>query len=109
MMIINNFQCKTERNKRIYEERKAGLTLEDIAKRYNLTKERVRQIALRQERQYNYMKYKNLYATKRDINNLKMEKQYIECIRSYHKSELTTSDKEIIQKIDNLIEVYSEL
>lgn len=109
MMIKANFQCKTERNKIIYEERKAGLTLEELAKRHGLTKERVRQIAIRQERLNDYMKYKNLYATKRDIDNLKAEKEYIECIRSYHKSELTTSDKEIIQKIDNLIEVYSEL
>lgn len=108
-MIKSNPQSKTERNKKIYEERKAGLTLEDIAKRYGLTKERVRQIALRQERLDNYIKYKKLYSTKRAIEDLKASKDKLELCRRWRGEELTTSDKEIIQKIDNLIEVYSEL
>lgn len=48
---------KTERNHKIYEERKAGAKLQEIADKYGLSKDRVRQIYLKEERYEKIRKY----------------------------------------------------
>lgn len=56
--IVKSYQHvgKPERNTAIFKMRNEGCTLEEIAKKFNITKERVRQIYLREERR------KNAYA-----------------------------------------------
>lgn len=50
MKYHENPQYFKDRNRRIYEERKAGATLQELASRYDLSRERIRVIALREDR-----------------------------------------------------------
>lgn len=99
---------KAERNRRIYEERKAGLKLQEIADRYGIGKERVRQICLREERLERHRRYNRRYGTYDSINNLKRAKERFYSFCKWRSRQITEEDKDLIQKIDNLIEVYSE-
>ena len=49
---------KAERNKKIYQMRQEGATLEAIGRKFGIGKERVRQIYLKEERRARYLKYK---------------------------------------------------
>ena len=53
--IVNSYQHvgKPERNAAIFQMKNEGHTLEEIGKKFNITKERVRQIYLREERRRN--------------------------------------------------------
>lgn len=62
----------SERDSNIYKERKAGATLDDLSKKYDLTKERVRQICLKIDEREQWMNdrvYAVLYTLAFDKRN----------------------------------------
>ena len=99
---------KAERNRKICEERKAGLKLQEIADRYGINKERVRQICLREERLEQRRRYIRRYGTAITIRELESERDYIARIAERRVEGIKAEDRDLIQKINNLIEVYSE-
>lgn len=50
----------TERNKRVYEDRKAGMQYTAIGEKYGFSGERARQIVMREHRRYGKAKVKAL-------------------------------------------------
>ena len=97
-----------ERNRRIYEERKAGLKLHEIAERYGINKERVRQICLKEERLERRRRYNRRGGTLSNIDDLNYMKDKIERFAKLRARLINEADQDLIQKIDNLIEIYSE-
>lgn len=97
------------RNLKIYEERKAGLKLQEIAERYGINKESVRQICEKQKRLEDRQKYKYLYGTRLFLDHLKTERDYIKNLREWKRKPLTEADKDLIQKLESLIEVFEEV
>lgn len=98
-----------ERNKQIYEERQAGATFKALGDKYGLTTERVRQIYLRLARREERARYKRLYDTKQAIDYLEAQARRVRRIRARQDIELTEADRVLLEKINNLIAVYSEI
>jgi hypothetical protein len=98
-----------ERNKDIYEMRKAGHKYDEIALKYGVTRERVRQLFLKYERKLNRTKYYSTIGTQITVRELRSA-----CLHMYYYSEKRRkfkneeSDKMLLQKLENLIEVYGE-
>ena len=103
-----NKDCKETRNKQILAERRAGLTLEDIGERYNIGKERVRQIVLREERIERYNKWNKRRGSQFNIDDLNHIKRVTEFYRLRNGRELEPFILDYYEKIDSLIEVLSE-
>ena len=99
---------RIERNKAIYADRQAGATYKELAKRYGIGAERARQIYLRQERLLEWQEQKKLYNTRLHIYSLETAKQKIVSYRKFYGEPLTESDKILLQKLESLIDVYSE-
>lgn len=98
-----------ERNKQIYEERQAGTTFKALGDKHGLTTERVRQIYLRLARREELARYKRLYDTKQAIDYLEAQARRVRRIRARQGIELTEADRVLLEKINNLIAVYSEI
>ena len=107
-MIKRDPQEKAERNQRIYEERKAGLKLRELADRYGVNVERIRQICKKEERR----EYRDRFAQRRGTyNTMKNIERTSDLLLIYRKArgrQLSKDDLILLQKINNLIEVYGE-
>ena len=101
-------QERIERNKAIYADKQEGATYKELAKRHGVSAERARQIYLRQERLLERQEQKRLYNTRLHIYNLETVKQKIISYRKFYGTPLTESDKNLLQKLESLIDVYSE-
>ena len=64
---------KTDRNRAILEMRKDGVTLAEIGRRFEIGKERVRQIYLREERLERFMKFKKRNGTRLLCDHIEWE------------------------------------
>lgn len=64
---------KTDRNRAILEMRKDGATLAEIGRRFEIGKERVRQIYLREERRERFMKFKKRNGTRLLCDHIEWE------------------------------------
>lgn len=100
---------RLERNAKIYAERQEGATFLELASRYGVSAERVRQIYLRYARRAEALQYKRLYDTRLHLYNLEQAKNRIYLIRKITGKPLTESDKILLEKLDSLIAVYKEM
>ena len=99
-----------ERNKDIYELRKAGHKYDDIARKYGVTRERVRQLYTKYEHKLNIVRHYATMGTQitvREMRSAYLHMYYYSERRRKFKNE--ESDKMLLQKLENLIEVYGEL
>lgn len=97
---------KSERNKRIYEERKAGYKLQDLAERYGVNKERIRQICLKEERRETRSRVAYRRGTYNTMCKLEKTSRLLLKYRKDKGQMLSNDDLILLQKINNLIEVY---
>lgn len=107
-MVKRDPAYKAERNRKIYEARLSGRTFVDISKEYGIGVERVRQIYLKEKRLEKRRRFIRRYGTLQNINDLQQAKERFYIFCKWRSRQITDEDKDLIQKIDNLIEVYSE-
>ena len=94
---------KEERNKEIYKARKNGAKLQELADKYGLNKERIRQICNREERYESFIKYQGRYSTRDLVISLNRK---VEIIDRYI-SQGNTALIDLREKYINIIEIYS--
>lgn len=108
-MVRCDKRYKGERNRQIYEERKAGATLQELADKYGVKKQRISQIC----------EYEEWFATIRRLEGrdqtLLLVQDLDESARTVHfcKKRIANAEtKESLETLElkylNLIEVYSE-
>lgn len=97
-----------ERYKQVLAERRAGLMFKEIGKKHGVSTERARQIYLKATRLEKYEAFKKRRFTLNLVERLEGERLRINAIRKFNEDDLTEADKDLLQKIDNLIEVFSE-
>lgn len=108
---------KTERNKAIYQMRQGGATLEAIGRKFGIGKERVRQIYLREERRFRYLKYKKRNGTRLLISDIEYEIRRLRKLSGdrtysggeYYKERLSRERKEMIEERISFLEAYKEI
>lgn len=98
----------TKRNLQIYKERKAGATLKSIGLRYGINSERVRQICAKIERRLQAEHRSRNRGTYLTVCALKHARASLKVNRLFNEHELTESDKILLEKIEALIDVYTE-
>ena len=112
-----DYGAKTERNKKIYQMRQDGATFSEIGKVYGLSLERVRQIYLREERRFRYLKYKKRNGTRLIISDIEYEIHRLRKLSGdktysggeYHKERLSRERKEMIEERISFLEAYKEI
>lgn len=110
-MIPRGETYKTDRNAEIYELVKSGdYTLEKIGKIYGITRERARQIALKEERYRIAERFKRRSQTYFYVTySLEAQRNKINARSRFRKyKDNQAYDRDLIQKINNLIEAYSD-
>lgn len=110
-MIPRGEKYKTDRNAEIYELFKSGdYTLEAIGKIYGITKERARQIALKEARYRKAERFIRRSQTYFYVTySLEAQRNKIKARSRFRKfKDNQAFDRDLIQKIDNLIEAYSD-
>lgn len=92
----------SERDSNIYKERKAGTTLDDLSKKYDLTKERVRQICLKIDEREQWMNdrvYAVLYSLASDKRNATKAYKILKRTGYHTEEKIVTLTEERILKI----------
>lgn len=97
------------RNKSLYEDRLSGMTYNDLSIKYNITRERCRQIFLKYSRLLNQSKIKGLYGTKTTVQHITSSQLKFYFHSRRRKFTAPATDEENILKMQNLIDVYSEV
>ena len=107
-MIKRDPQEKSERNQRIYEERKAGLKLKELSDKYGVNIERIRQICKKEERREYRGRFARRQGTYNTMKSLERSSEILLIYRKARGRQLSKDDLILLQKINNLIEIYGE-
>ena len=107
-MVVRDPSEKAERNQRIYEERKAGYKLRELAEKYGVNSERIRQICKKEERRETRSRYAFKHGTFKTMQGLERTSKLLLNYRKARDRQLSSDDLILLQKINNLIEVYGE-
>ena len=107
---------KTDRNRAILEMRKDGATLAEIGRRFEIGKERVRQIYLREERRERFMKFKKRNGTRLLCDLIEWEIKTLDNMTDkrsmsgqYRADRITEQQKKTISERILFLEQYKEI